>query len=78
MLGDCNRSVEWHDNMNRKGDQGRICRSAALAGAAKNREITMNGYAVHMECPSLGTSGPELNLMLFHLHSNLHTDIVQL
>jgi len=64
--------------MNIKGEKGRICRNAALAGAAKTREVTTNEYAVQMECPSLGTSGSKLNLILFHLHSILHTDIVKL
>lgn len=64
--------------MNIMGEQGRTCRNATLSGAAKTRDITMKEYAVHMECPSLGISGPKLNLILFHHHSSLHTDIMHM
>ena len=51
--------------------KGKICRNAALAGAAKTRDVTVNGYAVlHMECPSIRISGHKLNLTLFLLHSS--------
>jgi len=64
--------------MNVKGEYGRICRKADFAGAARTRDIVMNEHAVHMECSGLGTSRHKLYLILFRLHSNLHTAIVQL
>jgi hypothetical protein len=32
--------------MNTKGEQGRVCRNEALAGAAKTRDNTMNKWNV--------------------------------